>query len=509
MKSNFALVTILFIFLSPTLFAQHQFCGMSSEDCNMVKAEMLKNRKEMKDFVFPRNAVTYVPIRFFLVGDSDGSGRGTETSCLTALCNLNRAYEELEIQFYLKEFKKINNGNIYDNPLSSPGSNAISNQMEYNAINIFLVKDAPDPQDPNSNSSIAAFYQPPSSGPDKADWIVCTQQYISDIRVLAHEIGHFFTLPHTFHGWETNAWNLPDHQNPVIQFWAPDGGTRVELANGSNCGNAGDDFCDTAADYLFPSGNCSYNDGVMDKNGDLLTPPIDNYMNYHFGCAEYLFTEEQVAAIKNSLFSSVRNYIRPNYTPETAKITDVPVLVSPAHNEVLPYNEYVYLHWDPVAGADSYYLDVFSGGFIFKGIVESNTVLFKDELATNKPYWWKVFPFNEIDGCSQFSGTFKFKTGDGLNSLDEIEEVTSYEIMPNPVQSGTAIRLNVVADNNFAATISLISMTGQILTTIERYEFKTGNASLEISTDNIPAGVYFVNIQSESGILNKKVIVSY
>ncbi|RMG79361.1 MAG: T9SS C-terminal target domain-containing protein [Bacteroidetes bacterium] len=498
MKSNFALLIFL-VGLTPALFAQQPFCGMPMDHLHQVKAELLKNREEMKNFVFNRNAVTYVPVRFFLVADSDGSGRGTERSCLTALCNLNTNYKDLDIQFYLKEFKYINHGTIYDNPMSFSGSNAIANQMIYDAINVFVVDDA--------GGGAAAYFQPPY-GPSGNDWIVCAKQYMTDVRVLSHEFGHFFSLPHTFNGWEPQQWDEAINGNPVTQFYAPDGTTQVELVNGSNCNIAGDGICDTPADYLFPSGNCSYNLSVMDKNGDLLTPQIENYMNYHFGCSQYFFTDDQKQAIKTSLFSFNRNYIRPNYTPVTDEITEQPTVISPQNNEQLNYNKNVYLSWTAVPGAQFYLVDILSGTTKIRKIVSENSLLLEDDLQPDKTYLWKVMPFNESYGCAQFSSSFKFRTGDGLNSVAKIDEVTGFELSPNPAAAGTDLQIRVLADKNFVADVSLVSLTGRPMNIIRNYEFRSGQTALSLPTTNLPAGVYFVRLQSEKGVLNQKIVLT-
>ena len=130
--------------LASTLFilsnaqAQHK-CGVTAADGQKIMAQMQFNRNEMRDFVQTRGAVTYVPVRFFLVAKSDGTGRASEKAGLNALCLLNEHYADQDIQYYLKEFKYINSTSIYSNPTSFSGSNAISNQMVYNALNIFFV----------------------------------------------------------------------------------------------------------------------------------------------------------------------------------------------------------------------------------------------------------------------------------------------------------------------------------------------------------------------------------
>lgn len=68
---------------------------------------------------------------------------------------------------------------------------------------------------------------------------------------IAHEFGHFFSLPHTFYGWE---YGIPDDED---QEWV----------NGANCNSAADGFCDTPPDYLDYRWNCP---GPLqtDPNGD-------------------------------------------------------------------------------------------------------------------------------------------------------------------------------------------------------------------------------------------------
>ncbi|MEL6674662.1 MAG: M43 family zinc metalloprotease [Bacteroidota bacterium] len=80
---------------------------------------------------------------------------------------------------------------------------------------------------------------------------------------LSHELGHFFGLYHT-HG-KTND------------------GTTDELVDGSNCGTAGDDLCDTPADpnlSVSTGSRCNYIGNQQDDNGDFYAPDSSNFMAY-------------------------------------------------------------------------------------------------------------------------------------------------------------------------------------------------------------------------------------
>jgi len=90
--------------------------------------------------------------------------------------------------------------------------------------------------------------------------------------ILSHELGHVLGLPHS-HGY-TNS------------------GTTDELVDGSNCGTAGDRFCDTPADpnLLGKVGSgCVYTGTARDANGMLYKPMTRNIMSYtNSACADTL-----------------------------------------------------------------------------------------------------------------------------------------------------------------------------------------------------------------------------
>ncbi|MBU6341214.1 MAG: hypothetical protein KGS48_06930 [Bacteroidetes bacterium] len=82
-------------------------------------------------------------------------------------------------------------------------------------------------------------------------------------RTFAHELGHLFSLLHTFEG-----------QN--------------ELVNGSNCATAGDQICDTPADPyklydILPAyvENCKFIFQGKDANNEYYLPDLGNIMSYY------------------------------------------------------------------------------------------------------------------------------------------------------------------------------------------------------------------------------------
>lgn len=341
-------------FLAP-IAAQTPWCGITPQDAKEIKSYMLQVREDMRAYVFDRNAVTYVPVRFYLVAKSDGSSRPSEKVALSALCQMNSVYKEQDIQFYLKEFKYVNNTAIHSDPTSFSGSTSIRNQMIYDALNIFIVGQISDPA---SVGVTQAYYQPPASlNPNnRKDWVVVDDNYAGDYKPLSHEVGHFFGLPHPFNGWDLTPWDPVLHGNPV-GLYSPDG-TPNEFVNGANCATAGDAICDTPADYLFgPANNCTYNLNARDPNGELLKPQENNFMNY-FECGQYQFTPGQKTEIKNSLFHATRDYLRPGIVPTLDEVTGYPQIISPAHQATVETYNYVVLEWSAVPGANRYLVEL-------------------------------------------------------------------------------------------------------------------------------------------------------
>ena len=502
-KLLFLLLALLFLTFFDTQAQHnhnHNWCKISMEDAAAIRQQMIISEKEAADRVDTRNAITYVPVRFFLVAQSNGEGRASEESALEALCLLNAAYEPHEIQFYLKEFKYYNNTNVYNQPGSNAGSSAIANQMNnnYNAINIFLVNDA--------GSGAAAYYQPPA-GPTGNDWIVAGVNYADDVRVVAHEVGHFFDLLHPFNGWEctSNGYNAGSHGNPV-GFFSPCG-VLNEKADGSNCNNAGDFVCDTPADYMFPTANCTFNLSVQDSDGNTLEPDLNNIMNYAFSCDEYYFTPNQVDIINNSLFSSARNYVRPSYTPNTSIVDETPTILNPQSGETIDSYNSVELEWTEVDGADFYLIKMqlpSVGTFFY--ISESNKILLTD-LEPSETYLWQVLAYNEYSTCGNYSTQKILKTGDVFTDTFDIPSVGDWTLQPNPVSGYSTLTVSVDSSSPLTVNINMFTMTGQLVLSYPDQELGAGTSSIDMNLDGIPAGIYLVTLQSENGLETKRVSV--
>ncbi len=121
--------------------------------------------------------------------------------------------------------------------------------------------------------------------------------------VLAHEVGHFFTLPHTHKftnldpdNEDADGLDVPCGREAVSrnQVIDPSCGLPFPI---SHCNWTGDGFCDTPSDPN--EGGSSYNKDWVDFLGVPYAPDDDNVMSYYRGTEH--FSPMQVAAMWNDL----------------------------------------------------------------------------------------------------------------------------------------------------------------------------------------------------------------
>lgn len=494
-------------------------CGTTIDDQSQYTARLQANiLKAESGAVTERGAVQYVPIHFHIVGDAGGAGKHREDYILDQLCNLNEAYAPMDIRFFLNPHPtyglfdySINHNNVYD---SQTNEFLMSNRKHSGALNVFVVNQV------LGDASILGFYN------TQKDWVVCRKNQINGNGngTLEHEIGHLFSLRHTFYGWEVDGENssqLPCFESgdpgwPVAPVTAPysGGGTIfTERQNGSNCATAADLICDTPPDYNFGycASSCApYNGGAKDPLGTLVNPMENNFMGYFLNCSTYVFTPMQQDVILADLDAPDRNYLNNNFTPISTGIsTPTDLLINPPNDITVDYYDEVLVEWQAVDGADRYLLefDVIAsyGSPLRQAFILSETSKLVTSLSPNKKYYWRVRPFNQYVTCAP-SRERSFRTS-LTSSTTDIKELTALQIAPNPIAGSAAARLFVQSDRSFEAFVHLLNGTGARVKTLGNQQFPVGDTTLDLPTEGLPGGLYFVVMESESGRAVRKLTV--
>jgi hypothetical protein len=451
--------------------------------------------------------ILYVAARFIIVGENDGSGYIDPVRLLRSFEQLNSDYEDMNIQFYIKEVDYLNRSDYYDHANYSTGSQMMSLNNNQNVINNYIV---------GNSAGRCGYYVPNLDALTLA--ISCTSS--SDSRIWSHEMGHLFTLPHTFYGWESveeiDNIELTERAPATVNYFGVD--VPVERVDGSNCEDAADGFCDTAPDYLMESWACNnvqeYRDSLTDPDSTRFAVPAINVMSYsNNGCQEG-YSEEQKMAIQTNL--AARQIADNSGVDRIAADGDDMNLLLPVNNATLEVSDAVELVWNAVPNADYYIVQLntstnFNGAVLQSFIVSDTTALIEDDLNPNTRYYWRVRPFNRYVFDSDFGDQkFRFKNGEFPTATIDATLNAAISIAPNPVSGGQELRIDghdLGQSGNM--TYELIDAAGRVLLSRENLNVTTAGFSERIKTAGIPSGIYFLRIRLNEKLVTRRIVVTH
>jgi len=489
MKSN-----VLFFFLTLLIFsvnntnAQHFMRGV----CGVHAHEM-----EMMDELYPndgkgqepadRNAIIHIPIQFHIVGTDAGTGRVPPHLVLRQLCILNRDFANTNFRFYLNDdFNYINSTAIYSSPSSN--GNLIQARKVARAVNVFITDKA---DATGSLGTVLGYYSP------QGDYVILTRNEVVKLtNTLSHEVGHFFNLRHTFHGWESDPWNLAKH-NDTLQFRFTQSNFEIEYVSRTNCTTAADQLCDTPPDYNFgfTSNGCNYTYQVWDFNKERVIPQKENQMSYFSNCPEFVFTPNQGGRMTSNYNSSGRSFLRNNPLPNLDTIVGPVSIITPQNAEQLNVFDGVLIDWEDVPNATHYVLEIRYVSAT-EYLVLDKSEFYATQLRKNTNYIIEITPFSYGHFCAT-STTRSFRTGSqSITASDDLVNGIKWSVYPNPVSLGMPVLLQTDQSESAHMTLSLTDAKGQIVKkTIQ--EVASGKQIVRLETDQITSGLYFLHAQTD------------
>lgn len=218
-----------------------------------------------------------IPVLPYIARMADSSGGLDTLDFYKELDSVNTFYKNSGIEFYVcKAIQFIDSDELYDYDPWSDGTLPYQDKV----INIYFFNTVS-----YGGSPVCGY----SHFPPSIDEIVISNSCATNGSTLAHEFGHYFSLPHT-HG---------------------NGSFTDELADGSNCEYAGDELCDTPADPNLSGkvdNTCTYIGTEQDVNGDPFDPQVSNIMSYSLKKCRNLFTVLQYERMNLSMQFD-RNYL--------------------------------------------------------------------------------------------------------------------------------------------------------------------------------------------------------
>jgi len=511
-------------FLGFSLSAQaqhnpHAGCSVSVHDGAIIKNRMLENRRALAagDISIQRspNSITYIPLNITSVANTNGQGHATYNNIFAMVCDLNADYLDQDIQFYIKDSVRFRqNNNMYNDATSFNSTLYMTQNKRPNCLNIYISETV--------NNQAASFYNP------AADFVfLMTSMADGSSNTCTHEVGHFFTLPHTFYGWEDrNYHDLYQNQNAPNTIAGEPVEKVARTGSNANCATAADGFCDTEADYISSRWPCPYvgQNGILarDPLGVTTDPDEDLYMSYFFDACVSTFSPEQKTAMAADIAS--RGWSNLPAPSPSGTITGASATASaPINGQVvfIDGSNNVTLQWNPVQNAAGYRIvleRMLLGspvGIIASAVVYNTTsYTFSSSLmplpsgATQHDYRWSIRPFNNYQLCGGSSPDFFFKTTSQPVSVSENsrENGLNLTVFPNP-NSGNQINLAIQTAKDATANINLYSIEGKLLLNQRKVALVSGGNNLSFDAAELSNGVYFIQIQTEAGTANQRFVI--
>lgn len=441
--------------------------------------------------------IIYLPLAVHTVADNNGDGHYPTTKIFESICQLNDDFLPYNIQFYLDgDINRINRSIYYEHDNFSDGFKMMQSNKKSLAINLFVVNSAP--------SNACGYWHP------SADAIAVIKNCMGKSgHTLTHEVGHWLSLPHPFHGWEGKTYD-PEKETPEYHGINGRDTLFVESVGGDNCDRAADKFCDTPPDYLSAGWSCNSENLsatiLTDPNGQTFRSDGRNYMSYSSDACQSQFSPDQADAMR-----AYADFAKSFYINKDPLIQDVfadPVIqVYPNPGEQLHY-ESIELEWEHHVNATHYLVQISRFSFFasvdYEFLVESN-IAQVGTLPVDKNFYWRVQPFNAFDVCGDFTDMGGFATFD-VTDIEEVAPSNFVEVYPTYVtMSRPEVNLAFSFRDILQTDISVYNSAGQIVKH-DRLP-NPGHSLHQLNVSRLGAGMYFLKIATSKGVLIKKISV--
>ncbi len=420
----------------------------------------------------------YIPTKVHIVGTDEGSGYYNLNYLYQAFCELNERFLETGFHYYIfGDINYIDNTDFYEHNWMD-GSDMMDENNVNDVLNVYFVSD------PAGN---CGYFSPSDDGV-----AVAKSCAMPNGTTIAHEFGHFFSLPHTFYGWE---WGTPDDED---QEWV----------NGDNCNSSADGFCDTPPDYLPYRWNCPGPEQT-DPWGETFYSDGTLYMSYSNDECTSRFSEEQMEAMRANLLGP-RNDFLDWPDPAFAEITGTSTLISPPDLATGIYFNYAVLEWTAAPGATQYHVQLaFSPSFsaIAADLITTETSATFTELIGDKKYFWRVRPLAPANTCAEPSTAISFTTGNVMWS-DVIagDLFNTLSVYPNPAKENASVSVQFTMSQSADVTLSWFDLTGKMIQS-EIVAGLSGANTVSLATPNAADGLYMLQIAAGNTVENVAVFV--
>lgn len=262
-------------------------CDLAGDELENTELVYLQIKNDSIINISNLDSIKRIPLRIAIIQEDSLEIEISELEVRRAIDNLNKSFVETNLVFYIERtdviLSKLKLEDLSKN-LYEP-YNKFSNKYDKpDLISIYVFEHDKEFCGINNNSiscgRTGGFSYILS---EKTNNLVMSRFDLSDIKVFAHEMGHFWGLYHTF---EDYQFGKDDFSN-------------------ENCAILGDRICDTPPDpgtvfEVYVNYTTCELSNLKNEEGFEYKPLIENYMSYYKPCylKEFSFTPGQIVVMK-------------------------------------------------------------------------------------------------------------------------------------------------------------------------------------------------------------------
>jgi hypothetical protein len=468
--------------------AQQEFCGTSHHSQNQI----LKERLALGQMPKAENGgIIYVPIQIHMLLTDQGNGLYNMFSLEESMCTLNNDFAETGFQFYMENEINYIRSTKWDNHENfDDGIEMMKTNNKPGVVNCYIVTN------PAGNCGYFAW---------DGDAVALSKSCLGKTtHTWAHELGHYFSLPHTFFGWEGTAYN---YSKPTIEFqarvWRP-----IENVKRDDCTNQADGFCETYPDYISNRWNCTEdrksNSPMKDVNGDEFYADGSLFMSYSNDRCMTRFSADQSEGMRNFLNTRRNDLKRTGIIPVSLGTIDRTAMFPPDSSSVPGTS--IQFNWPAADGAEGYLFQLSrNASFTLPvrfSVLNTNEITV-DNLLPGRTYYWRVKAVNRFEFCNPTTGTLSFST-EVLSSVDhEISEEGPIQILPNPV-AGKGTEMVIIQKD---ISTHILMVTDQMGKVIEHDITILDQDKVQMRLHQSLPGIYLLRSQKENALTTAKIVV--
>lgn len=492
-------VRVLFLIMAVTMTIVSNGQRMESCATSQVaqKDWLMRFQERLQPEVSLRSAITlYFPIQIYISARvHSNNGSISPQKLMDEVCQINSLYKQANIEFFQVAPPIILNDRQWDKiETQSELRNLITDYNIKNAIPIYIVENA-----------LEACGFNIIQDRENLGIVVSSECYKVKGALIAHELGHYLGLPHTFQGWEGKSF---DYNQKAPESWE---NVKVERADGSNCKTAGDGFCDTAPDYLNLRWACADSSKSpipqVDPMGKSFYSDGSLIMGYALDPCPNRFSREQIIYMRG--YADV-------FYPHVLK-TDLPLKINKTEpNTIFPVdlsqitlsNEIIF-KWEKVPGTYKFVVEIspmpnmalVTNSYETSGDSLSLKV---NNLIAGRRYYWRLRSLNLYSTCLSVSKIKSFNTVLSTSAKD-LNEGNSNLLKVNPINQLEGLQLDLEG-HSFPLSIALTNNAGQIVL-YKNYSRYVGSANLSISVSAFPPGHYTLTVQNAQKTQSHSVVI--